>query len=126
MACAVTGPGVTTCRLVKMSPRLASMTKPVACAVVFHSVSKARVLSIWIVTTPVAMRSSVCAQVAGAFGGSGAPTAAGSATLAGRAAFDGTATLADAAIAGAAAAGAGAAPAPATQEINPRHNKAKR
>jgi hypothetical protein len=46
MACAVTGPGVTTCRFVKISPRLASMTKPVACAVVFHSVSNARVLSI--------------------------------------------------------------------------------
>ena len=28
----------------------------------FHSVSKARVLSIWMVTTPEAMRSSVCAQ----------------------------------------------------------------
>src|SRR5882762_7862004 len=37
IACAVTGPGVTTCRFVKMSPRLASMTNPVACAVVFHS-----------------------------------------------------------------------------------------
>ena len=64
MACAVTGPGVTTWRLVRMRPRLASMTNPVACAVVFHSVSNARVLSIWIVTTPEAMRSSVCAQLA--------------------------------------------------------------
>jgi hypothetical protein len=41
------------------------MTNPVACAVVFHSVSNARVLSICIVTTPLAMRSSVCAQFAG-------------------------------------------------------------
>jgi hypothetical protein len=76
----VTGPGVTTCRFVNISPRFASMTNPVACAVVFHSVSNARVLSICIVTTPVAMRSKVCAQVAGALGGSGAPTAAGMAT----------------------------------------------
>src|SRR5271165_3944405 len=87
-----------------MSPRFASITKPVACAVVFHSVSNARVLSIWIVTTPVAMRSRVCAQVAGAFAGSGAPIAAGMATCA----------------------GAFAALAPAAQANNPRQNTAKR
>ena len=44
------------------------MTKPVACAVVFHSVSNARVLSIWIVTTPEAILSRVCAQLAVAAG----------------------------------------------------------
>src|ERR1700686_5524102 len=76
IACAVTGPGVTTCRFVNMSPRLASMTKPVACAVVFHSVSKARVLSIWMVTTPLAILSRVCAQVAGELGIPGAGTCA--------------------------------------------------
>jgi hypothetical protein len=53
------------------------MTNPVACAVVFHSVSKARVLSICIVTTPVAMRSSVCAQVDGAIAGTGVDTGKG-------------------------------------------------
>src|SRR3984885_1968211 len=68
MACASPGPGLTTWRLVNIRPRLASMTKPVAWAVVFHSVSKARVLSIWMVTTPVAMRSRVCAQFAGELG----------------------------------------------------------
>ena len=72
MACAVTGPGVTTWRLVNMRPRFASMTKPVACPVVFHSVSKARVLSICIVTTPLAIRSRVCAQLAGEAGMPGA------------------------------------------------------
>src|SRR5450631_1761443 len=72
MACAVTGPGVTTCRFVKMSPRFASMTKPVACAVVFHSVSNARVASIWMVTTPLAILSRVCAQFAGELGMPGA------------------------------------------------------
>src|SRR5665213_555699 len=55
-----------------MSPRFASMTNPVACAVLFHSVSKARVLSIWMVTTPVAILSSVWAQFAGLFGMPGA------------------------------------------------------
>ena len=55
------------------------MTKPVACAVVFHSVSKARVLSIWMVTTPVAMRSRVWAQVAGLLGIPAADTVAAAA-----------------------------------------------
>jgi hypothetical protein len=45
-----------------MMPRSASTTKPVACAEVFHSVSKARAASIWIATTPVEMRSSVRVQ----------------------------------------------------------------
>src|SRR5262245_36201311 len=45
-----------------MIPRSASTTKPVACADVFHSVSKARAASIWIATTPVEMRSSVRVQ----------------------------------------------------------------
>ena len=58
----MTGPGVTTWRLVRMMPRWASTTKPVACDEVFHSVSKARAMSIWIATTPVEMRSSVRVQ----------------------------------------------------------------
>src|SRR5579863_9600746 len=62
VASAVTGPGVTTCRLVRISPRSASTTKPVAWAVVFHSVSKARVMSRSIETTLPAMRSRVTAQ----------------------------------------------------------------
>src|ERR1700720_2615880 len=62
MASAVTGPGVTTCRLVRISPRSASTTKPVACAVAFHSVSKARAASRSIDTTLPAMRPSVTAQ----------------------------------------------------------------
>src|SRR5579871_1357949 len=65
-----------------MRPRLASIRKPVACAVVFHSVSNARAPSIWIVTTPEAMRSSVWDQVEVllpvlAAGGKGASTAGG-------------------------------------------------
>src|SRR5579862_7239740 len=62
VASAVTGPGVTTWRLVRIRPRSASTTKPVACAVVFHSVSKARVWSTSMDTTLLAMRSSVSAQ----------------------------------------------------------------
>ncbi len=62
VAKALTGPGVTTWRLVRMMPRSASTTKPVACDDVFHSVSKARAMSIWIATTPVEMRSSVRVQ----------------------------------------------------------------
>src|SRR5580698_1928375 len=62
VASEVTGPGVTKWRLVRIRPRSASMTKPVACAVVFHSVSKARVWSTSIDTTLGAMRSSVTAQ----------------------------------------------------------------
>src|SRR5579863_9067732 len=62
VASAVTGPGVTTCRLVWIRPRSASTTKPVACAVVFHSVSKARVRSTLLEITLGAMRSSVTAQ----------------------------------------------------------------
>src|SRR5579862_4665814 len=58
----VTGPGVTTWRLVRIRPRSASTTKPVACAVEFHSVSKARARSTSIETTLLAMRSSVTAQ----------------------------------------------------------------
>src|SRR5256886_6704680 len=77
VAAAVTGPGVTTWRLVRIRPRSASTTKPVACAVEFHSVSNARVESTSIDTTLPAMRSSVSAQ-------SGLPsTAAGGATGAG-------------------------------------------
>src|SRR5262249_33196763 len=45
-----------------MSPRFASTTKPVAWLDMFHSVSNARVWSTWIVTTPVATRSSVLVQ----------------------------------------------------------------
>src|SRR3984885_9533094 len=62
VASAMTGPGVTTWRLVRIRPRSASTTKPVACAVVFHSVSNARVESTSIETTLPAMRSSVTAQ----------------------------------------------------------------
>src|SRR3984885_922598 len=62
VASAMTGPGVTTWRLVRIRPRSASTTKPVACAVVFHSVSKARVESTSIDTTLPAIRSSVSAQ----------------------------------------------------------------
>src|SRR5215471_14822760 len=62
VAMEVTGPGVTTWRLVRIRPRSASTTKPVACAVWFHSVSKARVWSTSIETTLLAMRSSVTAQ----------------------------------------------------------------
>src|SRR6185437_10788818 len=62
-ASAVTGPGVTTCRLVRMMPRLASTTKPVACAVSFQSVSKARTSSTLIETTLLAIRSRVAAHV---------------------------------------------------------------
>ena len=78
----MTGPGVTTCRLVSISPRFASITKPVACAVVFHSVSKARTLSIWMLTTPVAMRDSVWAQLAVSGADGGAASAAGAACTA--------------------------------------------
>src|SRR4029077_1342455 len=62
VASEVTGPGVTTWRLVRIRPRSASTTNPVACAVVFHSVSKARTASTSIETTLLAMRSSVTAQ----------------------------------------------------------------
>src|SRR6185437_12371010 len=62
-ASAVTGPGVTTCRFVRMMPRLASTTKPVAWAVSFQSVSKARTSSTLIETTLLAIRSRVAAQV---------------------------------------------------------------
>src|SRR5580698_3277796 len=62
VASAVTGPGVTTCRLVRIRPRSASTTNPVACAVVFHSVSKARTASMSIDTTLLAIRSRVTAQ----------------------------------------------------------------
>jgi hypothetical protein len=41
---------------------LASTTKPVAWLDMFHSVSKARVRSTWIVTTPLATFSSVRVQ----------------------------------------------------------------
>ncbi len=61
-AVATTGPGVTTCRLVRISPRSASTTNPVAWLDWFHSVSKARVWSISIVTTAGAMRDSVWSQ----------------------------------------------------------------
>src|SRR5256885_1668760 len=64
VASAVTGPGVTTWRLVRMRPRSASTTNPVACAVEFHSVSNARVESTLIDTTLLAIRSSVTAQSA--------------------------------------------------------------
>src|SRR6185312_10577251 len=46
-----------------MMPRFASTTKPVACAVSFHSVSKARTSSTLIDTTLLAMCSRVAAQV---------------------------------------------------------------
>src|SRR5580698_2134344 len=62
VASEVTGPGVTTWRLVRIRPRSASTTNPVACAVVFHSVSNARVWSTSIDTTLGAMCSSVTAQ----------------------------------------------------------------
>src|SRR5690606_8621276 len=45
-----------------MSPRLASTTKPVAWLDMFHSVSKARARSTWMVTTPLATRSRVRVQ----------------------------------------------------------------
>src|SRR3954466_531664 len=45
-----------------MRPRSASTTNPVACAVEFHSVSKARVASTLIDTTLLAIRSRVTAQ----------------------------------------------------------------
>src|ERR1700733_10999669 len=90
VASAVTGPGVTTWRLVSISPRSASTTKPVACAELLRSVSNERDWSICIATTLPAMRSSVAAQSAadassaagtaaagGIFGGVGAPGAAG-------------------------------------------------
>src|ERR1700691_4018945 len=88
VASAVTGPGVTTWRLVSISPRSASTTKPVACAEVLRSVSNEADGSICIATTLPAMRSSVAAQsaadassaagtatVGGIFGGVGAPGA---------------------------------------------------
>ncbi len=59
IASATTGPGVTTCRLVRISPRSASTTNPVAWLEEFHSVSKARVLSTRIETTPEAIFSRV-------------------------------------------------------------------
>src|SRR5678815_3438779 len=59
VASEVTGPGVTTWRLVRIRPRSASTTKPVACAEEFHSVSKARVWSISMATTLSATRASV-------------------------------------------------------------------
>src|SRR6185369_17796324 len=65
VASAITGPGVTTWRLVSISPRSASITNPVAWADTLRSVSKERVWSIWIVTTLVAIRSRVLAQSAG-------------------------------------------------------------
>ena len=58
-ASAMTGPGVTTWRLVRIIPRSASTTKPVACEEAFHSVSNARVLSMRIDTTPDEIRSRV-------------------------------------------------------------------
>src|SRR6185436_9330266 len=64
VASEVTGPGVTTWRLVRMRPRSASTTKPVACAEEFHSVSKARVWSISMATTLSATRASVPRQAA--------------------------------------------------------------
>src|SRR5688572_16372972 len=81
VASEVTGPGVTTCRLVNTRPRSASITKPVACEELFHSVSKARVESILMATTLWAMRSSVAAQ--GASSRRGAVTSS-AATVAGR------------------------------------------
>src|SRR6478735_11565441 len=79
----VTGPGVTTWRLVRMSPRSASTTKPVACAEVFHSVSKARVESILIATTPWAMRSRVARQVASSRSGATGSTSGASGVMPG-------------------------------------------
>ena len=64
VASEVTGPGVTTWRLVRIRPRSASTTKPVACAEEFHSVSKARVWSISMATTLSATRASVPRQAA--------------------------------------------------------------
>src|SRR5207237_9985570 len=71
------GPGVQAGAVGGVRAASAVNTKPVACAVEFHSVSNARVESTSIDTTLPAMRSSVSAQ-------SGLPsTAAGCATAAG-------------------------------------------
>jgi hypothetical protein len=58
-------PGVTTWRLVRIRPRSASTTKPVAWVDMFQLVSKARGASMRMVTTLGAMRSSVARQAEG-------------------------------------------------------------
>src|SRR5580704_2439880 len=113
VASAVTGPGVTTWRLVRIRPRSASTTKPVACAVAFHSVSKARTRSMSIETTLPAMRSSVTAQ-------SGlASTAAACCAICGSAAPTGGA------VSGCGAAGAGTGPAGAGAGSDAAHTAAQ-
>src|SRR3984957_7249250 len=115
VASAVTGPGVTTWRLVSISPRSASTTKPVACAEVLRSVSNERAWSIWMATTLPAIRSSVAAQSA-ADASSPAPTTTGAGSLGVAAGGDGTGgsggttvALAPGAVAAAAAVGAAGA-----------------
>jgi hypothetical protein len=64
-ASATTGPDITTCRFVRIRPRSASTTKPVAWLDMFQLVSKARGASTRMVTTLGAMRSSVARQSEG-------------------------------------------------------------